>query len=1517
LDRQTPNQKVIVMPHLPQRFRSSIAFFSMDRQRKIRTLRKQFRSSFFEQLESRRVMAGLAVLVEDSLPGGGISAQFSSSPKQITDVSGTPYFKANDGVNGDELWRVNSAGIAELVEDSIPGGGIRPGSDGAVIDRLANINGTLYFKAFDGITNGAELWRVNSAGVAEIVEDAVPGGGIVAAGGSYPAELTNVNGSLYFRATIDGQIDHELMRINSAGIAEIVEDSDPSVGLRPGPVGSSPKYLTNVGGTLYFVAGDDTNGPKLWRVNSSGIAEIVEDLNGGVVPNPTGFSPRRLTEVSGTLYYMATDGVNGYELWKVGADGKAQMIEDAIPGGGINPGVTNSEPNSLTNVNGQLYFTADDGVNGGELWRINGSGRAEMVEDNIPGGGLYPAGQCCAAINSLTNVAGTLYFTGQSTAVRGRELWRVNSSGIAEVVDDSVPGVGISGSFPDKLTNVDGTLFFGANDGPNGQVLWRVDSSGFASKVLSANLGGVIRLEQSGFGYGGGFGGGYGSTPTINRLPINGTLYFSGSDGVSGNELWQVTSTGFAEMVEDSVLGGGIRPGSFGSSPKDMANVNGRLFFSAEDGSTGRELWNVRTNSQPTSVELNQSQTFFENQAPSSEVGTFNTLDPDVGNTFTYTLITGSEAFVVDGATLRSTIVFDSEVTPAYSILVRSTDQNGLYVDGTINILIGDIDEFDANQLVDQDVSPNVVSENAVNGSTVHVTAFSKDDDVTNSTISYKLLDSAGEPLVGGPFGIDSVTGVITVLNGQLLNYEVSQSQTLHVRATSLDGSFSTEDFDVILTDENEVPISQVADIDLTIDSVPENSTFGTVIGVTAYAFDADGSASVSYSLDPSGPFAINSITGVITVAGSIDYEAGASHGIIVKASSTDGSFSTLPLTISVEDVPESIPPVIGAFDTPINFVENAAAQLLDSNATLTDVDSLDFVGGVLTVSLVNNAENSDRLLIRNVGTGVGQIGISGSQITYSGNVIGSFSGGTAVSSPLVVLFGAGASKNAAQSLLRNLVFSNLSESPSSLPRSVQVVVTDGDGGVSLPALKTINVVSVNDAPIISGFTGTVSYSEGGAPVLISPGSTITDVDSLDFDTGRLTVRVSANLQSSDRISITNQGMGTGQIGVVGSNVYFGGTLIGTYAGVTSLVVTLNPNADSLAVQALIANISYSNVSGNPSTLPRTVSASLTDGDGGTSTTVFKTVQVSSINNAPTIGGFTPDVTYIENAAPLLIDSNATVVDVDSSDFAGGVLTVRLTANGHADDRLDIRNQGVAVNQIGINASEVTFGGVAIGTFSGGTSGLIPLEILLNSSATPASIQALVRNLRFSNVSDSPSTLARIVELQLTDGDGGTSTPVSKIINVTDVNDAPIIGAFDGNVGYVIGGPAIALDSDATVEDPDSGNFNLGILRVSLTTNRQPSDRIEILGAGNGAGQIGVINNEVYYEGVLIGSFSGTTTLTISLNANADKLATQALLRSITFSSLSLSPLSRTVSVSLSDGMGGTSVTRVKTIDMI
>ena len=90
--------------------------------------------------------------------------------------------------------------------------------------------------------------------------------------------------------------------------------------------------------------------------------------------------------------------------------------------------------------------------------------------------------------------------------------------------------------------------------------------------------------------------------------------------------------------------------------------------------------------------------------------------------------------------------------------------------------------------------------------------------------------------------------------------------------------------------------------------------------------------------------------------------------------------------------------------------------------------------------------------------------------------------------------------------------------------------------------------------------------------------------------------------------------------------------------------------------------------------------------------------------------------------------------DVDSSDFADGFMTVSLTANGHAHDRLSIRNQGSALNQIGVGGGQVSYSGVVIGTFVGGTSGLDPLQITFNAGASKAAVQALVRNLTFSNI---------------------------------------------------------------------------------------------------------------------------------------------------------------------------------------
>ncbi|MBD1899508.1 DUF4347 domain-containing protein [Trichocoleus sp. DQ-A3] len=176
---------------------------------------------------------------------------------------------------------------------------------------------------------------------------------------------------------------------------------------------------------------------------------------------------------------------------------------------------------------------------------------------------------------------------------------------------------------------------------------------------------------------------------------------------------------------------------------------------------------------------------------------------------------------------------------------------------------------------------------------------------------------------------------------------------------------------------------------------------------------------------------------------------------------------------------------------------------------------------------------------------------------------------------------------------------------------------------------------------------------------------------------------------------------------------------------------------------------------------------------------------IANTNIAPAIALTVAPVPYTENAAATVINSTATVTDSDSLNFDTGKLTVDFTAGGTASDRLAIRNQGNGAGQIGLDGTIVKYGGVQIGTFTGGT-GTTPLVVTFNANAIPAAATALLQNITYQNASENPSTTPRTVRFVVTDGDGGTSTAVTETINVTSVNDAPIIGAsviqYDGSL---------------------------------------------------------------------------------------------------------------------------------------
>ncbi len=524
-------------------------------------------------------------------------------------------------------------------------------------------------------------------------------------------------------------------------------------------------------------------------------------------------------------------------------------------------------------------------------------------------------------------------------------------------------------------------------------------------------------------------------------------------------------------------------------------------------------------------------------------------------------------------------------------------------------------------------------------------------------------------------------------------------------------------------------------------------------------------------------------------------------------------------------------PPAISLPGGALNYIENTAATVIDSGATTSDADSTDFNTGTLTVDYSANGSVDDRLAIQNQGTGAGQIGVSGSNVTYGGTTIGTFTGGSGTTA-LVVTFNASSTPAAAQALMRNITYANVSDNPSTAARTVRFVLTDGDGGTSAAATKTINVTAVNDAPVISLPGGALNYIENAAATVIDSGATASDADSTDFNTGMLTVDYSANGSVDDRLAIRNQGTGAGQIGVSGSNVTYGGTTIGTFtggSGTTPLVITLNASSTPTSAQALMRNITYANVSDNPSTAARTVRFVLTDGDGGTSAAATKTINVTAVNDAPVISLPGGALNYIENAAATVIDSGATASDADSTDFNIGTLTVDYSANGSVDDRLAIQNQGTGAGQIGVSGSSVTYGGTTIGTFTGG-SGTTPLVITLNANSTPTSAQTLMRNITYANVSDHPSTATRTVRFVLTDGDGGTGTAATKSINVTAVNDAPagtdktVTMAENGTYTFAVAdfgfmdpndSPANAFNRVKVMAIPGTGNLALNGVAVT------------------------------------------------------------------------------------------------------
>ncbi len=376
--------------------------------------------------------------------------------------------------------------------------------------------------------------------------------------GSNPAHFVEFGGFVYFAAD-DPMLGRELFRTDgtSANTALFMD-------LNPGSAGSNPSELAVVNGELYFQADDGVNGAELWKTDGTPAGTVlVDDIRAGVL----GSSPRFMTGFNGNVYFQADDGANGRELWMT--DGTAAgtgLVMDINPGSLPIFGPNSSNPSNLTAPGSLLYFTADDGANGVELWAHDGFSTF-LVLDIFPGTGP-PFGNANSSFPSnLIDFGGFLMFAA-TDGVFGTELWTSDGSsfGTFAVADINAAG----SSFPAELTLLGGQLLFAADDGTNGRELWSL-ANPFAFPSLLAD----VNPGQNA------------SNPT--ELTVSaGSLFFAADDGANGSELWKSDGTALGTQLVADIAGG-----SASSSPGSITPLAGgpNIVFVADDGPHGAEIW--------------------------------------------------------------------------------------------------------------------------------------------------------------------------------------------------------------------------------------------------------------------------------------------------------------------------------------------------------------------------------------------------------------------------------------------------------------------------------------------------------------------------------------------------------------------------------------------------------------------------------------------------------------------------------------------------------------------------------------------------------------------------------------------------------------------------------------------------------------------------------------------------------------------------------------------------------------
>ena len=425
-----------------------------------------------------------------------------------------------------------------------------------------------------------------------------------------------------------------------------------------------------------------------------------------------------------------------------------------------------------------------------------------------------------------------------------------------------------------------------------------------------------------------------------------------------------------------------------------------------------------------------------ENQGTNAVVGDLVATDPDAGDVNTFALVSGQGAddnslFKIVNGQLISKSDLNYEVRNSYTVRIRATDLLGLTFESAVPIAVVNVNENPTNI--------NLSNSTIVENSTAPVGNFTTvDPDLSDSTFTYEL--------VGGDGSADNAR--FAIVNNELRvvvppDYEDRPSHfySIRVKSTDPNGLSFQKIFTITVTNVNEAPTA----VTLSNQTIAENKAVGSVVG-TLGTDDQDSPEFFTYTLVGGAGSADNLLFEIagdqLVTKQKFDFETRTNYTVRVRSTDHNGLQVEQAFAITVTDAKDG--PVVRLTQTP-GTTTGSKSVLVDGSAQVTDIDSDNFDGGKLVVTIQSGEQTGDTLAIQKGASFNGQKlkAVHRRTVLRLGKQdIGTISGGVD-GIPMTIQFGGGISLELFQKVMQSITFKG---KPFAAPRVISMQAFDETG---------------------------------------------------------------------------------------------------------------------------------------------------------------------------------------------------------------------------------------------------------------------------------------------------------------------------------------------------------------------------------------------------------------------------------------------------------------------------------------